>query len=71
MSKRRSRGEQWDHASLAWIHEARARIYQAEARRSLQEIKPGLSARAVGMARRLDLKTIHAEELPVRRRRAG
>lgn len=71
MSKRRSREEKWDHASLAWIHDARARIYEAEARRPLKELEPKLSPRAAEIARRLNLKTIRTGDLPVRRRRAG
>ena len=71
MNRRQSRGEKWDYASLEWIHRAREQIYQAENRRPLGELTPKLSRGGAAIARRLNLKTIHAAELPIRRRRTG
>lgn len=71
MNRRQSRGEKWDYASLEWIHRVRAQLYQEEKRRPLSEITPRLSRGAAAIARRLNLKIIHAAELPIRRRRTG
>ena len=71
MTKRRSRKERWDYASLDWIHHARAQIYEAEKGRPLTELVPRLSLSARAIARRLNLKTIGAGELPIRLRRTG
>jgi hypothetical protein len=57
--------------SLEWIHGARALIYEREKGRPLTETPVDLSRSATAMAKRLDLKTIRAEELPIRRRRTG
>jgi len=71
MSKRKSRAEKWVHPSLEWIHHSRAQLYQGEGRRPLSELTPRLSRGAAAIARRLNLKTIHGADLPIRRRRTG
>ena len=71
MSSRKPQAEQWGHESLEWIHRIRAQIHEREKGRPLTEIPAGLSRSVTAMAKRLDLKTIRAEELPIRRRRTG
>jgi hypothetical protein len=71
VSRKQSQKERWDYASLEWIHHVRAQLYQEEGRRPLSEVTPRLSRGAAAIARRLNLKTIHGAELPIRRRRSG
>lgn len=68
MSSQKRRVERWEYPSLEWIHRVRAQIYEKERGRPLMEIPSRLSRGAAAIAKRLNLRTIHAQELPIRRR---
>ena len=71
VGSRKPQKKEWEYTSLEWIHHVRARIYEKEKGRPLTELTPKLSRQAAAIARRLNLKTIRAADLPIRRRRTG
>ena len=63
--------ERWEHRSLEWIHRVREDHYADEAGKPLEEVEPQLSPAAAALARRLNLESVRASEVSLRRRKSA